>query len=67
VFNVKNDSERRTYEDIFWKREFSSSIKKESNVYDRKIEQYSKGLDALLESDKIKGDIFRFEHDLWHF
>lgn len=67
VFNTKNDSERRTFEDIFWKRQFSSAIKKESNVYDRNIEQYSKGLDALLESDRIKGDIFRFEHDLWHF
>ena len=67
VFNVRNDSERRTFEDIFWKRQFSSSIKKESNVYDRTIDQYSKGLDALLESDKIKGDIFRTEHDLWHF
>lgn len=67
VFNVKNDSERRTFEDIFWKRQFATKIKKESNVYDRKIEEYSKGLDALLESDKIKGDIFKFEHDLWHF
>ncbi len=67
VFNVKNDSERRTFEDIFWKRQFASSIKKESNVYDRKIEEYSKGIDALLESDRIKGDIFRFEHDLWQF
>lgn len=67
VFNTKNDSERRTFEDIFWKRQFSSQIKKESNVYDRNIESYSKGLDALLESDRIKGDIFRWEHDLWHF
>ena len=67
VFNIRNDSERRTYEDVFWKRQFSTSIKKESNVYDRTIEQYSKGLDALLESDKIKGDIFKYEHDLWHF
>jgi gliding motility associated protien GldN len=67
VFNVRNDSERRTFEDVFWKRQFASSIKKESNVYDRRIDAYSKGLDALLESDKIKGDIFRFEHDLWHF
>jgi gliding motility associated protien GldN len=67
VFNTKNDSERRTFEDIFWKRQFNSGIRKESNVYDRKIEQYAKGIDALLESDRIKGDIFRFEHDLWHF
>lgn len=67
VFNTKNDSERRTFEDIFWKRQFASSITKESNVYDRKVENYSKGLDALLESDRIKQDIFRLEHDLWQF
>ncbi len=67
VFNTKNDSERRTFEDIFWKRQFSSNITKETNVYDRAIMQYARGIDALLESDRIKGDIFRWEHDLWHF
>lgn len=67
VFNTKNDSERRTFEDIFWKRQFASMTKKESNVYDRRINEYAKGIDALLESDRIKGDIFRFEHDLWQF
>jgi gliding motility associated protien GldN len=67
VFNTKNDSERRTFEDIFWKRQFNSSLKKESNVYDRRVIDYAKGIDALLESDRIKQDIFRFEHDLWQF
>ncbi len=67
VFNVKNDSERRTFEDIFWKRQFSSFVTKESNVYNREIQKYSQGIDALLESDRIKGDIFKWEHDLWHF
>ena len=67
VYNSKNDSERRTFEDIFWKRQFSSRATKESNVFDRDIENYSKGIDALLESDRIKNDIFRWEHDLWHF
>ena len=67
VYNRKSDEERRTYEDIFWKRQFSSFIFKESNVYDRTISEYKKGLDALLESEKIKGEIFNWEHDLWHF
>jgi len=67
VYNTKNDSERRTFEDIFWKRQFVSVVYKETNVYDRQIDGYSKGLDALLESDRIKGDIFKWEHDLWHF
>ncbi len=67
VYNTKNDSERRTFEDIFWKRQFTSTVYKETNVYDRNIDGYSKGLDALLESDRIKMDIFKWEHDLWHF
>ena len=67
VYNPKNDSERRTFEDIFSKRQFASTILKESNVYDRKIEDYTNGIDALLESDRVKSDIFRFEHDLWQF
>lgn len=67
VYNAKNDAERRTFEDIFWKRQFSSVATKETNVYDRSIMEYSKGIDALLESDRIKNDIFRWEHDLWHF
>lgn len=67
VYNTKNDAERRTFEDIFWKRQFSSVAIQESNVYERGIIEYSKGIDALLESDRIKNDIFRWEHDLWHF
>ncbi len=67
VFNTKNDAERRTFDDIFFKRLFNSTSVKETNVYDRNIGQYAKGIDALLESDRIKNDIFQFEHDLWHF
>lgn len=67
VYMRHNDSERRTFEDIFWKRMFSSYIRKESNVYDRGIFDYKKGLDMLLESERIKNDIFTTEHDLWHF
>jgi len=67
VFNRINDAERRTYEDIFWKRQFESTIIKESNVYDRSISQYKTGLDALLEAEKIEEKIFNFEHDFWHY
>lgn len=67
VYNFKNDAERRSLDDIFWKRQFSSVIIKESNVYDRFIDQYEKGIDALVESDKIKTNIFTWEHDLWNY
>ena len=68
VFNATNDAERRTFDDIFFKRMFSSYIFQETNVYDnRLINQYALGLDAILESEKIKEDIFRLEHDLWEY
>ncbi|MCI5055007.1 MAG: gliding motility protein GldN [Flavobacteriales bacterium] len=67
VHNRFNDAERRTYEDIFWKRQFGSYIVKETNVYDRRISEYKVGLDALIEAEEIKNDIFIVEHDLWHF
>ena len=51
----------------FIKRFFSSRIVKESNKYDRKISEYKQGLDALLESEKIKEEIFNLEHDLWEY
>jgi gliding motility associated protien GldN len=68
VFNlVKNNAERRTYDDIFWKRMFGSTITKESSVMDRKVNEYMIGLDALLESERIKTEIFNIEHDLWEY
>ena len=67
AFNRENDAERRSFEDIFWKRQFSSCITKWSNVYDRNINEYKTGLDALLEGEEIKQQLFEFEHDLWNF
>jgi gliding motility associated protien GldN len=67
VFNTRNDNEYRTFDELFWKRDFSSVIVKESNVYDRAIIEYQKGIDALLEADDIKTDLFNWEHDLWNY
>lgn len=67
AFNRGNDAERRTFDDIFQRRMFNSYIIKESNVYNRRIDEYKTGLDALLESDRIKEEIVNMEHDLWEF
>lgn len=68
VFNRrKNDAARMTYDDIFHKRFFNSFITKESNNKDRKISSYKAGLDALLEAERIKEEIFNLEHDLWEY
>ncbi len=68
VYNRFNAAERRSYDDIFFKRQFGSYIYKEDNVFDRKIAQYAtKGIDQLLESDRIKDQLFKYEHDLWEY
>jgi len=67
VFNRSNDAERRTLEDIFWKRMFGSYVYKEQNVYDRRIADYKQGIHALLEAERVKDDLFIIEHDLWEY
>src|SRR5690554_3452336 len=68
VFNSTNDAQRRSFDDIFIKRFFGSYIVQETNMYqDRPIESYAVGIEAMLESERIKNEIFNFEHDLWEF
>lgn len=68
VYNFKNDALRVTFDDIFLKRYFSSRIIKETNPYDnRSVQSYATGIDAVLESDRIKNEIFNFEQDLWEY
>jgi len=68
VFNPRNDAQRLSWEDLFEARLFESFIYKESNVYDRNIQEYASGIDGLLESDRIKFEtLFTFEHDLWNY
>ena len=69
AFNVFNTAERRSYDDIFWKRMFSSFILREENIYNnREISQFLlNGLDQVLESDRITNEIRKFEHDMWDF
>jgi gliding motility associated protien GldN len=67
VYNLHNESQRMTFDDLFQKRIFSGYIIKEDNVFDRDIASYAQGIDALLESEKIKNDLFLAEHDLWHY
>lgn len=67
VFNAGNDASPMTWEDLMEMRFFSSYIFKESNVQDRRIQDYLTGMDLLLEADKIKQEIFNFEHDLWSY
>jgi len=65
VFNRMNSAQEISFDDLFRKRQFNSYIKKESNIYNRNISDYTSGVDALIESEKIKQDVLEFEHDVW--
>jgi len=68
VFNPNNDAERKSFDDIFFKRMFSSYIVQESNAYNnRAILDYTVGLESLLEAQRIKESIFNYEQDLWEY
>ena len=67
IFNGQNSAQRLTYDDIFWKRIFGSYIYKEENIFDRKIADYAIGIDALLEAERIKNELFEFEFELWEY
>jgi len=71
VFNEQNIASPISWDDLFENRHFSSYITKRSNVNDNRLVDYedlrNNGVDMLLESNKIKEEIFNFEHDLWSY
>jgi len=67
VFNTHNGSQQMTFDQLFQMRMFQGYVVKEDNVYNRAVDPTWKGVDALLESEKIKNELFTLEHDLWHY
>lgn len=65
VISPFNDANPMSWDNIFEMRYFSSYIFKESNVYDRRIQDYKSGMDIVLEARKIADGLFDFEQDLW--
>ena len=69
VYNVKNNAQRLSFDDLLtWKRDFTSYVYKEANVYDRDIADYiANSRDQRIESEKITDRLRTFESDLWEF
>lgn len=67
AFRTGNDSSPLTWEDVLEMRFFSSYIYKQRNVLDLGLKDIYTGVDLLLEGEKIKQEIFHFEHDLWSY
>lgn len=73
VMNSDNDASPMSWADLLDNRFFSSYIYKKSNILDYKIadnydsKSATANFDILLESEKIKQELFNFEHDLWEY
>ena len=67
AYNEANDAGNLSWEDVFESRMFSSHVTKESNVHDRRIQDYLAGTNALIEGQNIEKKIQNFEGDLWEY
>ncbi len=71
TFNRFNDAAMLTLDHFFEMRMFTSIVVKESNQFDLYIGEFEEfkdnGVEALLQSDKIKDKLFIIEHDLWQY
>jgi gliding motility associated protien GldN len=62
-----NDVAYQSWDDVFLARNFGSYITKESNMMDRRIQDYASGANTLYEAEKIKEKIRNFEHDQYSY
>lgn len=68
VYNDFNDIAPMSWYDLFESRFFASYIYKQSNSLGLRLEDmYDNEYDRLLESQKIKQELFNWEHDLWTY
>ena len=67
VYNDKSDAQWMSFDDLFWKEQFSAQIYKSSDKFDREIEDYKYGVDALYEAERIKDEIRKWEIDVWNY
>lgn len=67
ITHGENWSATTTWEDLFEQRYFASHITKENNVRDLRLQDMYTGIDLLMESDKIKNELFSREHDMWSY
>lgn len=72
VNNEDNDMAPMSWYDLFESRYFASYITKRSNSLDLRVKDMydgydQAGVDRLMESNKIKMELFNLEHDLWTY
>ncbi len=68
VYNRHNDRQTISYDDLFIRRFFDSTIYREDRPDNRVISEYIEDpIEQLLEAQRIKNEIRNRELDLWHY
>ncbi len=64
-----NEMAQISFDDLFQNRRFASYITAVSNNQNnRKVETYTRtGLEAMLESERLRNELMNFESDLWEY
>lgn len=65
VADPVNDALGISFDDLFTRRQFSSTIIKESNPQDLRIKDYMQGTDELVEADRIQGKLGEYNESIW--
>ncbi len=60
-----NFSTTTSWEDIFEMRYFASTVVKENNIYDRRLQDYLSGTDMVMQAERIEDALFNREQDMW--
>ncbi|MBQ9638866.1 MAG: gliding motility protein GldN [Bacteroidales bacterium] len=67
AYDENNNVAERSYDDIFISRYFDSFVTRETNRFNRSVQDYLTGTDAILESQQIEDRIFDIESDMWEY
>jgi len=67
VYNDFNEAQNISYDDFFIQHRYDGLIIKRGNIYNRRIDQYMMGVNALLEAQRLEDAIFNWEQDLWEY
>ncbi len=65
VADPVNDALGISFDDLFTRRQFSSTIIKESNPQDLRIKDYMQGVDESLEAERIEGKLGEYDRSIW--
>ena len=65
--NKWNTVGQPSWDMIFLSQYYEAYVTRESNVYNRRIDQYLTGEDAILESEAIEAKVFEIGDDMWEY